>query len=754
MNKLLLRQLKRYLGKAYSIPKEWDNLFGKISEAYDQFDADRKLIERSFDLSSQELVRINQEIKQNAEELQRRKDQIIRQQAEIVKLASEDIIDMDSALKRITEGSSKTLKTERVSVWFYNMDHSKIICKDLYELTKNKHEKGTSLMVEDYPKYFDALEKERIIAANNASADSRTKEFTERYNSVHGITSMMDVPIRLRGKIIGIVCHEHTGFPREWTQEEQVFAGSIADMVSLVMEASELKQAEKALADEKERLAVTLKSIGDGVITTDTEGYVFLMNRVAEKLTGWKQENATGKPLPNIFKIINEQTREPCTNPVEKVMKTGDMTELANNTILIAKDGKEKIIANSGAPIRDKDSKIIGVILVFRDITESRKREREHLKAQKIESIGLLAGGIAHDFNNILNLILGNISIAKVAYQNKSKDVKIEEILTNTAKAVHRASGLTQQLLTFSKGGSPVKKTSDITELVKETISFTLKGSASKCKFEIPGKLYTLEIDEDQINQVIHNLAINADQAMPEGGVIEVRMENITVGVNNPLSLQPGPYVRISIKDNGTGITPDNLDKIFDLYFSTKERGTGLGLSVSHSIIRNHDGFINVDSSLGKGSTFHIYLPASEKPLVIEKKKEGIVEGTSRVLVMDDEELLRELLEAMLETLGYQTELTENGQEALEKYKEAKQSGQDFDAVILDLTIPGGMGGKETIQELKKIDPNVKAIVTSGYSNDPILANFREYGFVDILKKPYETESLSTILQNLFKTRS
>ncbi len=754
MNKLLLRQFKRYLGKAYSIPKEWNNLFGKISEAYDQFDADRKLIERSLDLSSQELVRVNREIKQKAEELLKRTNQIIGQQAEIVELAKEDITDMDSALIRITEASSKTLKTERASTWFYNLDHSKIICKDLYEQTKNRHEKGTELIVNHYPKYFKALEKERIIAANNPFTDPRTKEFNEGYLSAHGITSLMDTPIRIHGKMVGIVCHEHTGLPREWTQEEQVFAGSIADMVSLVMEASQRKQAEEALAEEKERLAVTLRSIGDGVITTDTQGYVILINSVAEKLTGWRQENAAGKPLQNVFKIINEQTREPCANPVEQVMKTGHAAELANNTVLVAKNGKERIVADSGAPIRDKDSKIIGVVLVFRDITESRKLEREHLKAQKIESIGLLAGGIAHDFNNILNLILGNISIAKIAYQKKSEDVKIEEILSNTEKAVHRASGLTQQLLTFSKGGSPVKKTTDIAELVKETISFTLKGSASKCKFEIPGGLYPLEIDEGQINQVINNIVINANQAMPEGGVIEVRIENVTVGVNDPLSLQPGPYVRISIKDNGTGITPDNLDKIFDPYFSTKERGTGLGLSASHLIIRNHDGFINVNSSLGKGSTFHIYLPASDKSLSVEKKKKGIVKGTGRVLVMDDEEYLRDLLKTMLKTLGYQTELAKNGEEAVKKYKETKHSGQVFDAVILDLTVPGGMGGKQTIQELKKIDPNVKAIVSSGYSNDQVMANFREYGFIDILKKPYHMENLSIVLQNLIKTKS
>lgn len=699
--------------------------------------------------ASAELERV-----QTEDSLRKKSEQTIHHQQVLTELAKTEFSDLESALKRITEVDSKTLGVERVSVWFFNKDRSEIFCEDLYKLSENLHEKGVKLEARQYPCYFQALEESRIIAANDARNDPRTKEFTEGYLKPLGITSMLDVTVRLHGEVFGAVCHEHTGPIRKWTEEEQSFAASVADSVSLAIEDDERKRAEEALAGEKERLAVTLRSIGDGVITTDTKGRVILMNRMAEKLTGWTQEDAAGKPFSNIFRIINEQTREPCTNPFEKVMKASQVVGLVNNTMLIAKNGKERIIADSGAPIRDKDCKIIGVVLVFRDITEKRKMEQELLKTQKLESLGLLAGGIAHDFNNALTAILGNISIAKFAYQNKSEDVKIQDILSSAEKAVLRARGLTQQLLTFSKGGSPVKKTTDISELVKETVGFALKGSASKCRFEIPGGLFLLEIDEDQISQVINNLAINADQAMPEGGIVNVRVENITIDANNPLPLKPGPNIRVSIEDNGTGIPPEHIERIFHPYFSTKGRGSGLGLSVSYSIIRNHGGYIHVSSKLGKGSTFHVYLPTTDKPLSIEKKKEDIIKGTGRVLVMDDDESIRKSLQAVLTVLGYRIELAKNGKEAVEKYKEAEQSGQAFDAVILDLTIPGGMGGKKTVQELKKIDSNVKAIVSSGYSNDPVLANYREYGFVNILEKPYEVEKVSSVLQNVIKKDS
>ena len=527
--------------------------------------------------------------------------------------------------------------------------------------------------------------------------------------------------------------------------------GELTSYDGLISDITERKQAEEALAEEKERLATTLRSIGDGVIVTDIEGKTVLINKVAEILTGWIEEEVIDKPLGEVFHIINEDTRERCENPAEKILETGGIVGLANRTVLIARDGTERIIADSGAPIRGRNSKTIGVVVVFRDITEKRRMEQELSRIEKLESIGTLAGGIAHDFNNVLTVILGNISLAMMYLETGRAADKIIERLTEAERASMLAKDLTQQLLTFSRGGAPIKKIAFIAELLKDSVIFALRGSNVRCEFSMPDDLWPAEIDEGQINQVINNLIINADQAMASGGIVKVRAENMTVKAEHGLPVKDGEYVKISIEDRGIGIPEDDLPKIFDPYFTTKQKGSGLGLSTSYSIIKNHDGHITAESQVGVGTTFHIYLPASpEEILVVEKKVEGKpIMGEGRILVMDDEKHVRDLAAEMLSSIGYKVTTAIDGTEAIEMYKEAMESGNPFDAVIIDLTIPGGMGGKETIQKLIEVDPQVKAIVSSGYSNDPILANFGEYGFKGVVAKPYKTSELSAVLHRV-----
>jgi len=511
-----------------------------------------------------------------------------------------------------------------------------------------------------------------------------------------------------------------------------------------------LRDARHELLSEKERLLVTLRSIGDGVITTDINGNVVLLNSMAEILTGWKQEAASGRPLQEIFHIINEKTRELCENPVEKTIRTRKIVELANHTILICEDGTERDIADSGAPIIDEDGKIIGAVLVFRDVTEKRKMENEVLKARNIESLGILAGGIAHDFNNILVGILGNASLAKRKLEKEDKE-KIAERLTGVENAALRAKDLAYQLLTFSRGGAPLLKTTLISGLITDSVKFVLAGSNIICNFFFPDDLWLVDIDRGQLSQVIHNLIINAKWAMPEGGQIDLRGENIVLDKESlrTSALPEGNYVKISLKDEGIGIPAENLPKIFDPYFTTRGKGSGLGLATAYSIIKRHKGLITADSVVGESTTFCLYLPASEKTVLPEAEKGTFAMGKGEILVMDDDETVREVTENILADLGYKISLAKNVAEAIEFYREAMRSDQPFAAVILDLTIPGGMGGKDTVQELLKIDPQVRAIVSSGYSADPVMAEYLKYGFRDVIKKPYSLQEVSNALQRV-----
>lgn len=520
-------------------------------------------------------------------------------------------------------------------------------------------------------------------------------------------------------------------------------------VVAVTRDVSARKQAEKALSEEKERLAVTLRSIGDGVITTDISGNIILLNKVAEELTGWMSEEALGRPLNEVFQIINGLTREPCENPSKKVVSTGQIVGLSNHTTLIAKNGTELSIADSGAPILDSESKIIGVVLVFRDVTEQIKTEKELLKVKKLESIGVLAGGIAHDFNNILAAILGNINLA--LYDPGLKE-KTKKLLVDAEKASLRAKDLTQQLLTFAKGGEPVKETSSMENVIKDSANFVLHGDKVACKYNIPENLWFADIDRGQISQVVQNIVLNASHAMPDGGIIQITCDNI----DSPQALEDSlprnkRFIRVSIADSGIGIPQNVIDKIFDPYFSTKQEGSGLGLAVCHSIITKHDGHISVQSTPGVGTTFIIYLPASEYQTEEKKRAETteIDKGKAKIMVMDDDEMVRDVAKAMLSKMGHEVLLVQDGAEAVAVYREHSDSGEPIDIVIMDLTIPGGMGGQEAVKKILAFDPDAKVIVSSGYSNDPIMANCQEYGFYFAIVKPYQLSELSEIINKV-----
>nr|WP_320009594.1 ATP-binding protein [uncultured Desulfobulbus sp.] len=633
-----------------------------------------------------------------------------------------------------------------------------------------------------------------------------------------------------------------------------------------------------------ENLRITLNSIGDGVIATDTQGCVTRMNPVAQELTGWSIEQARGEPFSTVFKIVHAQTRLPAFDPVEYVLTSKQAIGLANHTVLIAQSGEEYQIADSAAPIQDRAGEISGVVLVFRDVTEQyrlrdemeqanalltavveqshipmlmatsedgcvrlinqacldflggvkeqyllknlhaikqcwkcmtpdgkelqqdevpifatlkgeriqgmellvedlagrirhvlvegipicsssgellaglvmfpditerRKIDEERTKLQRLESVGTLAGGIAHDFNNILMGVFGGMELAKMTLAPEHPSYKYIE---TAHQALDRATHLTKQLLTFAKGGEPLLETFSLKQLVLDAVELNLSGSNVKAEVDLAGNLWPIRADRGQISHVLANLIINAKQAMPEGGYLFITAENFPSLLSENLP-RKGDFVQIILRDEGVGIPEEHKDRIFEPYFTTKENGNGLGLAIVHSVVIRHKGRVNFESTPEKGTTFTLLLPADkggqcvEEPVPPQQWVEALDKG--RVLVMDDERIVREVAGDMLAMLGYEVLGVENGELALEAYKQAQEQKSPFACVIMDLTIPGHMGGEEAVSQLLKMDPEAKVIVASGYSTDPIMAAYGEYGFKGRLVKPFQLHNLQRELERV-----
>lgn len=580
------------------------------------------------------------------------------------------------------------------------------------------------------------------LVVSNLQTDARFQNLrAEKYFS--GARAILEQPLRHGSKLAGLLSF-HAPNAHEWTSAEKVILQEIADYIAAAYSqfdvAEQRREAEAALEAEKERLAVTLRSIADGVITTDIDGKIVLMNRAAEQITGWTQLDGIGRHISEVFSIVEEKSREKITNPAERALRDGQPRS-SLGAILIGRDGHERFVTESASPIRDHHSNLIGAALIFRDVTEKRRFERELQKASKLESVGLLAGGIAHDFNNILSVVLGNVTLCKMLSASNST---VADRLGQAEKGCLRARELTQQLLTFAKGGAPVRKAASIAEIVHESTGFAARGSSVQCENFAEPNLWPVEVDEGQISQVFNNLVINAIQAMPEGGSLRTRMENREIVPSDRLPVVPGRYVHISVADTGCGITREHIPRIFDPYFSTKQTGSGLGLATTYAIIQKHQGFITVESAVGKGTTFHIYLPASSTRVTPKKSTpEPIPIGRGRVLIMDDEVAILDLARECLRRFGYDVDTAIHGAEAIEKFQRAATGGRPFGAIIMDLTVPGGMGGRETMKRLLEIDPKVRAIVSSGYSQDPVMANYKEFGFAGVVEKPYQIDVLA-----------
>jgi PAS domain S-box-containing protein len=509
----------------------------------------------------------------------------------------------------------------------------------------------------------------------------------------------------------------------------------------------ELSALTAELERERQRLAVTLQSIGDGVIATDAGGYVTIINRAAATMTGWSEVEAIGSPLTDVLHIYHELTGDPAANPVAAVLATGCIQGLANHTVLVSRTGERRVLADSAAPIVAENGSPVGVVLVFQDVTERRHLDEERAKVNKLESLGVLAGGIAHDFNNLLTGILGNIVLARL---DLGDDSPIGETLQDAEKAATRARGLTQQLLTFAKGGLPLRRATALPEVLREAAGFALRGSGASVQFDLPEDLWPADIDAGQIGQVVQNLVINADEAMAQAGTISITAGNLLVHAADASPLAPGRYVRFTVADEGPGIPRDIRDRVFDPYFTTKPTGSGIGLSVVYSVVAKHDGHVTFDPERTRGAAFHVYLPAAPA-LAASAGPESrrMARRGARVLLMDDEEMVRSVAERMLSRLGCTVVTTAEGMAAVALFGEALALGEPFDTVVLDVYVPGGVGGIEALAHLKRLDPDVRAIVSSGYSTHPVMNDYVAHGFAAAVAKPYRLDDLAAVLEQV-----
>ena len=514
--------------------------------------------------------------------------------------------------------------------------------------------------------------------------------------------------------------------------------GRIVGLVGTHTDITRQKKAEITLQKNEQLMRAIIEANPDPMVMYDKIGYPQFINPAFTEVFGWTLEELQDGLIP----FVPEDQKQHTFEKIREIYDHGKPLRI--DTRRYTKDNRTLDIFLSAAVTKDDQGFPTGMVVNLSDITQRKALEAQYEQAQKMESLGTLAGGIAHDFNNLLSGIYGYLDLAK----KKVTDPKISDYITRALNSSERAKSLTHQLLTFSKGGEPIKKIEPLPSFLQETTRFALSGSNVSCSFNIAPDLWMCDYDKNQIGQVIDNLVINAHHAMPSGGNIEVAAVNVTIPENTHPGLQPGRYVKISITDTGTGIPEKYLSRIFDPFFTTKQKGSGLGLATSYSIIKRHGGIIEVESEPGAGTVFHTFIPAASsfsrnEPAASEK----LYKGSGMILVMDDEEMIREMLAVMLESLGFTTAATSDGHEALETFKALMNKSLPVQAIILDLTVPGGMGGKRAVREIRKINSAIPVFVASGYSEDAAIANPEDFGFTAGLEKPFSISELSRMLE-------
>jgi PAS domain S-box-containing protein len=501
------------------------------------------------------------------------------------------------------------------------------------------------------------------------------------------------------------------------------------------------RRRDRSLRSHGQWLSNLLKNVGVAVLATDEDGALRYANPLATTLTGY----AEGQPLTSQFVLRDEKGRE--FLPVKEALGRTACVDFPSGSTLVRSDAEPLPVEGSAAPLYGTSERPHGVVIALYDGTERRNAERERLRAQRLGSLSTLAAGIAHDFNNSLAIMLNCASLAR---QAAGSSPLLDGLLDDLVHAGERASALTAQLTAFAKGGAPARPRVELVPLLERIIGLALRGSSTSARFDFEHPLRTVLADETQLAQVFTNLALNARDAMRGGGTVHVNARNLRVKAGDSV-LSPGLFVEVSIRDEGPGIEGTNLEKIFDPFFTTKPTGSGLGLASSYSIVSRHGGALRVESSIGNGATFFVLLPAVHEEVQTVPKQPSPVptHRTGRILVMDDESALRRILALCLVDVGYRVEQAPDGAKAVDEFEKARREGDPFDAVILDLTVRGGMGGLDALERMKALDPGVRAIAASGYSDSPVLGDFERFGFTGALAKPFHFTMLVNLLRKV-----
>ncbi|NWH03645.1 hybrid sensor histidine kinase/response regulator [Desulfobacter latus] len=608
---------------------------------------------------------------------------------------------------------------------------------------------GRIILANDY--FCNTAQKplEEIIGSTmealGRTVDPEAKKRIEADIKKNGSVSNVEIDVVQNGNTYHIL---FSSCLIDWKNEKAILSSTV--------DITKRKRAEEAVKQGEENLRVTLNSIGDAVIVTDINGRITIMNPVAQQLTGWNEKEAAEQPFKTVFNIVNSKSRDPVESPVQKVLSTGKVVGLANHTMLLARDGSEYHIADSGSPIRNDHGEIKGVVLVFRDVTEAYKMAARLRQAEKMEAIGILAGGIAHDFNNILSSLLGFTQLAKMeAGDNET----LKKYLDSVSTSGLRARDLVSHILTFSRKSDVKRQKILIDPIIKETLKFIRASLPSNIRIHQDLRVKRARVmgDTTQIHQVLMNLFANAGYAMKnKGGKLEVVLDMIAIDRTDTMQfnkIKPGLYYSLMISDTGCGIPQAIIDRIFEPFFTTKNRGegTGMGLPTVFGILKEMAGGISVYSEEGIGTTFKVLIPAHAQSgrLDTPPLESKMISGEGNILIVDDEEPIVQSSQGILTSLGYSVTGTTSSREVLE---EIEKKPKFYDLVLTDMTMPE-MDGLTLARRIKAISPEIPIVLCTGFSEGLTKEMCRSVGICDLIMKPMIAGELSNAVNSALNKR-